>query len=358
MTRLRAKGVTFFYVSDDTFTLKRDLVIDICRRIIASGLNVVWVAISRVDCVDEEMLVWMRRAGCTQISYGVESGSREIRDLYRKRISEAAIRRAFDLTVRTGIMARAYFIYGSPGESERTIDASLALIRRIRPLSAIFYILDLFPGTALYEAFKRRTGAGDDIWLDRVEDILYYETDERLNKTTVMDFGRRLRQGYYALLPGFAAQIELVDDPNLYRLHADFLSRLGLTFSHGEYAMNPLIENGMATAVMLFKKSLEYYPDHRAFWGLGLVHQHRRRFEASLTILQRGIAHHKTSLDLHMALANSLMRLNRHPEARQHLEAFPNHPQAVEQLIRCCRFMGDRDGEQSWISRLNRLQRR
>jgi radical SAM superfamily enzyme YgiQ (UPF0313 family) len=356
MEILREKGVGFFFVSDDTFTLKRDLVIDICRRIVERRLDIVWAAISRVDCVDEEVLSWMRRAGCTQISYGVESGSRELRDRYRKRISEAAICRAFDLTVRYGIMARAYFIYGAPGESDQTIDESLALLRRIRPLSAIFYILDLFPGTALYEDYKRRTGASDDIWLDRVEDLLYFETDATLSKTTVLDFGRRLREGYLSLLPEFAAQIDLMDDPQLYPLHADFLSRLALTFSHGDYAINPLVENNLATAVMLFERSLGYHPDHRAFWGLGLVYQHLRRFDDSLAILQRGIEHHKTSPDLHMALANSLMRLNRYPEARQCLEAISDHPRAVEQLIRCCRFIGDREGEQTWIGRLNRLQ--
>lgn len=356
MEILREKGVGFFFVSDDTFTLKRDLVIDICRRIVERRLDIVWAAISRVDCVDEEILSWMRRAGCTQISYGVESGSRELRDRYRKRISEAAICRAFDLTVRYGIMARAYFIYGAPGESDQTIDESLALLRRIRPLSAIFYILDLFPGTALYEDYKQRTGASDDIWLDRVEDLLYFETDATLSKATVLDFGRRLREGYLSLLPEFAAQIDLMDDPQLYPLHADFLSRLALTFSHGDYAINPLVENNLATAVMLFERSLGYHPDHRAFWGLGLVYQHLRRFDDSLAILQRGIEHHKTSPDLHMALANSLMRLNRYPEARQCLEAISDHPRAVEQLIRCCRFIGDREGEQTWIGRLNRLQ--
>ncbi len=356
MVRLREKGVTFFFVSDDTFTLKRNLVIDICRRIVERRLDVVWAAISRVDCVDEEMLGWMRRAGCIQISYGVESGSREIRDRYRKRISEAAICRAFDLTVRYGIMARAYFIYGAPGESDRTIDESLALLRRIRPLSAIFYILDLFPGTAFYEAYKQRTGATDDIWLDRVEDMLYFETDETLSQATVLDFGQRLRQGYHALLPEFAGKIDLVDDPDLYPLHADFLSRLALTFSHGDYAMNPMVENSLQTAIMLFERSLGYHPDHRAFWGLGLVYQHLRRFDESVKVLQRGIDHHKTSVDLHMALANSLMRLNRYPEASQCLEAISNHPQAVEQLIRCCRFMGDREAEQTWKDRLNRLQ--
>jgi len=356
MERLREKGVTFFYVSDDTFTLKRELVIDICRRIIESRLNIIWVAISRVDCVDEEVLRWMRRAGCTQISYGVESGSQTIRDVYRKRISNAAICRAFDLTVRFGIMARAYFIYGAPGESDQTIEESLALIRRIRPLSAIFYILDVFPGTALYEDFKRRTGATDDIWLERIEDMLYFETDEALGRETVLAFGKRLREGYFTRLNEFAEQIELADDPDLYPLHADFLSRLALTFSHGDFAMNPLVENNPATAVMLFERSLTYHPDHRAFWGLGLVYQHLRRFDESVAILKRGIDHHTDSAELHMALANSLMRLNRYPEACQCLEAFSDHPQAVEQLVRCCRFMGDREGEQTWRLRLKRFQ--
>ncbi|MEE4111466.1 MAG: radical SAM protein [Desulfobacteraceae bacterium] len=356
MEMLRDKGVSFFFVSDDTFTLKRELVIDVCRRIVERRLDIVWAAISRVDCVDEEILGWMRRAGCTQISYGVEGGSRELRDRYRKRISDAAICRAFELTVRYGIMARAYFIYGAPGESDQTIDESLALLRRIRPLSAIFYILDLFPGTALYEDYKQRTGATDDIWLDRVEDLLYFETDATLSRATVLDFGRRLREGYLSLLPEFAAGIDLIDDPQFYPLHADFLSRLALTFSHGDYAVNPLVENNLATAVMLFERSLRYHPDHRAFWGLGLVYQHLRRFDESLAILQRGIQHHSTSVDLHMALASSLMRLNRYPEARQCLEAIPDHPRAVEQLIRCCRFMGDREGEQTWIGRLKNIQ--
>ncbi len=357
MVRLQEKGVRFFFVSDDTFTLKRELVIDICRRIVERRLDVVWVAISRVDCVDQEMLAWMRRAGCTQISYGVESGSQEIRDRYRKRISEADICRAFDLTVRTGILARAYFIYGAPGDAEQTIDESLALLRRIRPLSAIFYILDIFPGTALYEEYKQRSGASDDIWLDRVEDLLYFETDETLPRKTVLDFGRRFREGFLAQLSGFAGQIELVDDPTLYPLHADFLSRLALTFSHGDYAINPLVENNLTTAVMLFERSLDYHPDHRAFWGLGLVYQHLRRLDESVAVLKRGIDHHPTSVDLHMALANSLMRLNRYPEARRCLEALPDHHQTVEQLIRCCRFLGDREGEQAWVSRLKQLKR-
>jgi len=355
--QLHAKGVRFFFVSDDTFTLKRRLVIDICRRLIDLDLDVTWAAISRVDCVDAEMLAWMRRAGCTQISYGVESGSPEIRALYRKNISEEAICRAFELTVRFGILARAYFIYGAPGESDATIDASLTLLRRIRPLAAMFYILDLFPGTELYEAYKRRTGATDDIWLGRMEDILYFETDDVLTREQVLKFGRRLREGYFAMLPDFAARIELEDDPDLFPRHADFLSRLALTFSHGDYAANPMIADSPKTAIRLFERSLDYHPDHRAFWGLGLVYQHLRRLDESVEILQQGIEHHPASVDLHMALANSLMRLNRHSDAREFLAAVGDHPPAVELLIQCCRLMGDRQEERTWAERLRRLDR-
>jgi radical SAM superfamily enzyme YgiQ (UPF0313 family) len=355
LRRLHEKGVTFFYVSDDTFTLRRELVIDICRRIVAQRLDITWAAISRVDCVDATLLEWMRRAGCVQISFGVESGSSEIRERFCKRIDDAAIERAFALTVGRGIMARAYFIYGSPGETEATIDASLALIGRMRPLSAIFYILDLFPGTALYEDFKQRTGATDDIWLERVEDILYFETDDRLSRKTVLDFGKRLREGYFALLPQFARQLELVDAPRFYPLHADFLSRLALTFSHGDYAANALIPDSLATAIHLFEQALDYHPDHRAFWGLGLVYQRQQRLADSVTILQRGIDHHPASVDLHVTLADSLMRMKLWPQACLVLEKVADHPQALDRLIHCCRLMGDREKEHQWRAKRSRL---
>ncbi|WP_246804210.1 tetratricopeptide repeat protein [Desulfosarcina cetonica] len=176
-----------------------------------------------------------------------------------------------------------------------------------------------------------------------------------MSQQQVLDFGRRLREGFFSQLSRFAREIELVDDPELYPFHADFLSRLALTFSHGDYANNPLIKETLVTAVALFERALRYHPDHRAFWGLGLVYQHQCRFEASIDILEKGIRHHQSSVDLHMALAHSLMRLNRFQEARQRLEGFGDHPQAVEQLVHCCRLMADQTAAQTWAQRLSRL---
>ena len=176
------RGVRFFHFSDDTFTVDGKRVITICRMLMKKKLNINWTAISRVDAVTEEALAWMRKAGCVQISYGVESGSEKIRKFLNKRITTAQIKKAFALTTQYGILARAYFIYGCPGETQKTIEKTIDLIREIKPLSSIFYILDIFPGTALYEKYRRAGRISEDIWQRRIEDLLYFELDPSLTQ--------------------------------------------------------------------------------------------------------------------------------------------------------------------------------
>ena len=151
-------------------------------------MNITWNAISRVDHINEEILYWMRKAGCVQISYGVESGSEKIRNFLQKKINTDNILNAFTLTQRYGIMARAYFIYGCPEESWQTIQETIDLIGRIKPLSTVFYILDIFPGTRLYEDFKHRLKHTEDVWLKRIEDIMYFETDPDLTPELILAF--------------------------------------------------------------------------------------------------------------------------------------------------------------------------
>jgi anaerobic magnesium-protoporphyrin IX monomethyl ester cyclase len=335
LAMLASRGIRFFYVSDDTFTLNRALVIEVCRKIIQRGLTITWQAISKVNALNEEMLFWMRKAGCVQISYGVESGSVRIRRLLCKDIDTDQIIRAFDLTVAHGILARAYFIYGAPGENDRTIGETLDLVRRINPLSAIFYILDLFPGTALYEDFKIRTGATDDIWLERKEDILYYETDPHLDSSQVLAFGRRLRDTFHAWLPDMARNISLKVHPDLKSEQADFLSRLAMTFSHGDYSGIRGPVPPLETARILYEKSLAIGPDHRAFWGLALTLQHQGAWEQAVHTLEQGLAHFPGSRELHICLGIAYAARNRHEQALAHLLPFENTPEARPHIARC-----------------------
>lgn len=313
------KGIRFFYVSDDTFTLKPARVIAICKGILERGLAVPWVAISHVRCVEEEVLYWMRRAGCIQISFGVESGSATLRRHLGKEIEDREIARAFSLTSLYGILPRAYFIYGSPGETEGTIRETVALMERIRPLAAMFHVLTLFPGTALYEEAKTRLEIEDSLWLNRIEDIPYFEVDPSLSQETVLAFGRHLREAFYERLPGFADAIALCDREDLYPFHADFLSRLAMTFSHGEYAGNTLIPGKEDLAERLYRRSLSYAMNSRACLGLGILLQKKGRHEEALNSLWEGVRRFPREASLSVAAGVSLMNLGRWQEA---LEAF------------------------------------
>jgi len=281
-------------------------------------------------------LAWMRKAGCIQISFGVESGSPEIRRRLNKKISEQKIREAFRLTQRYGIMARAYFIYGCPGETRETIQETVDLMLEIKPLGAVFYILDLFPGTALYEDFKRRSSVTDDIWLERVEDILYFETDPHLSVDLILEFGRRLRESFYRNLPGFVEALDLIDDREFHPLHADFLSRLALTFDQGDYARIDAIANKPQIAHALYRRALFYHPDARAYLGLGILDQKAGRYVESLHTLEEGLSHFPDDEQLLTCQAVSQMNLGRFQEALASLACGPNHP-AAERLAAACR---------------------
>jgi len=346
---LYRKGIKFFYFSDDTFTMRADRVIQICKKIIERNLKITWFAISRVNHVDEEMLYWMRKAGCIQISYGVESGSEKTRAALNKNIRTDDIKRAFAMTINYGILARAYFIYGSPGESEETIQETIELIHEIKPMSAIFYILDIFPGTALYEDFQRRTKVGDDIWLEKIEDIMYFETDPRLSQDMILAFGQRLRADYFSYLPEFADAIELIDEKALYESHADFLSRLAMTFSHGEYAAIEDIPGKEEVAQRLYERSLSYYPNQRAYLGLGIIRQKKRNYEESVRILSEGVSQFPDDESLATCLGISYMNLSRFEEAREVFQKFSDSPNILPYISACYRALGDSEKESSGI---------
>lgn len=339
---LYRRGGRFFYVSDDTFTLNKRRVITTCKLMVEKKFDIAWAAISRVNCVDAEILSWMRKAGCVQLSYGVESGAQTMRRFFNKPLSTQQIERAFALTTRHGILARAYFIYGSPGENRSTIQATIDLMLRIKPLSTIFYILDIFPGTALYSDYLQRCAASDDVWLQRIEDLLYFETDPQLNAEEVLAFGERLREAFFTHLPHFVAAIDLLPDPAFAARHADFLSRLAMTFSHGDYAGHPQLPDSERIAEELYARALNYHPDHRAFLGLAVIQQKKGAFEASVATLQRGLQAYPASEALNICMAVSRMNLKAFDEALAHLLPFENSPQALPHIVACYQAKGDR----------------
>jgi radical SAM superfamily enzyme YgiQ (UPF0313 family) len=332
---LSGKGISHFYISDDTFTMDRDRVIALCQKLIHADLAVTWHAISRVDRVDPPLLAMMRKAGCIQISYGVESGSDAVRKRLGKPVPNDVAVQAFQQTAAAGMIPRAYFIYGSPGETKETIQKSVDLLMQLQPLGAVFYMLVTFPGTRLYEQARKTGRVTDEIWHKKIEDLPWFEVDGHLDFDQVQQFGHTLRKAFYDHLPQFAKNVKLANDPSLDRFHADFLSRLGMTFSHGDYSADDRITDPDGTAKILFERALACHPDLRAFLGLGMLSLKHRRLDSAITILDQGMAHFPDSKDLVLCKGICLMNQQRFAEARAWLSPFDQHADVRHYLAVC-----------------------
>lgn len=174
-------GVRHVYFSDDLFSLLPERVIEICKAIIDRRLEIVWMAETRVDCVDGEMLAWMRRAGCYRVYYGVESGSPKILRSINKRFTVDQVAEAFALTHGAGIEPCCFLMVGNPGETPHTIAETVDLVNAIRPATMpTIGITTILPGTELYELSKRQGLISDGYWLTDAAPPLYtgeYDVD-------------------------------------------------------------------------------------------------------------------------------------------------------------------------------------
>lgn len=149
---IRARyGLIYFSLRDDTFTADRARTIEFCRLLIEQRLYVMWNCQSRVTTLDEELLVWMKRAGCECVQLGVESGSQRILAQLGKSITPLQVEQAAGLIRKVGINLSIYLITDIPGETEDDLRQTMDLVRRIRPDDGYVSPLAYFPGTRLFE---------------------------------------------------------------------------------------------------------------------------------------------------------------------------------------------------------------
>lgn len=163
-----------FFV-DDTFTLNRKYVEDICCLMIRRELPVSWTCTTRAKQVDMELLQLMKRAGCKSIHIGAESGSPRILELIDKKIVVDDVVNVAELIRASGIECRLFLMAGLPTETPYDLRCTTELIRRIRPDETIMSMYVPIPGTPLYDFICSRYYPLDEIdWTTFSRDQLPY----------------------------------------------------------------------------------------------------------------------------------------------------------------------------------------
>jgi radical SAM superfamily enzyme YgiQ (UPF0313 family) len=181
-------GTRQFSFKDDSFTVNRKRVIDLCEALISEKLNIGWECNTRVDLVTEEMLAQMKKAGCNSIKVGVESGSEAVLGRMNKAITLDQVRRAAQWLRRAGIHWTGYFLIGTPGETREDVCRTVDLMYEIRPDFASVGVYEPFPGTAMFEEGVRRGLVKADMTLEEFFATLpndYYKTKTRRQLDTM-----------------------------------------------------------------------------------------------------------------------------------------------------------------------------
>lgn len=144
-------GAEWIVFLDDTFTLHRRRVIEMCDEIVRRGIRFSWFCLARADTLREDMLMKMREAGCVQLSIGVESGNQEILDAVHKGTKLEQVEQAFVLLKKLGFETRGSFILGLPYENRGTIRRTINFAKRLKLDRAFFNVCTPYPGTDVWQ---------------------------------------------------------------------------------------------------------------------------------------------------------------------------------------------------------------
>ena len=136
---------------DDTFTMLKDRVKDICRLMIQKGLHrrFRWLCNARVN-LDLDTMKLMKKAGCHLIIPGIESGSQEILRNIRKGTTLKQVHEYVENAKTAGLQIHACYMVGNKGETKETMQETLRLALELDTDTAQFYPLLPFPGTEAY----------------------------------------------------------------------------------------------------------------------------------------------------------------------------------------------------------------
>ncbi|GAG79593.1 unnamed protein product, partial [marine sediment metagenome] len=116
----------------------------------------IWSCSARPDCVSDELLKEMKEAGCTDIFFGIESGSDRIQKKIKKNLKLPDIYKVTETCSKLGIRMVASFMAGFPGETREDLNDTIKAILEIsaRGAKPQMSLLSFLADTPLHKTCK------------------------------------------------------------------------------------------------------------------------------------------------------------------------------------------------------------
>ncbi len=178
---------------DPNFTYKPDRAEKFCQELINSNIKIHWTCKTRVDLVTENLLKLMAKSGCYMISYGVESGKKEMLGALNKQIGVGHTLNAFKWTHNSGIRSLAYVIIGYPGEDEGSLEETKKLVKDIDPDFVLYNEFFLIPGSPLANQYH----AENKLNYDELIEFYFKEGSKDAARTRFSGQLKELNRSFY-----------------------------------------------------------------------------------------------------------------------------------------------------------------
>ncbi|MFH0985371.1 MAG: radical SAM protein [Candidatus Omnitrophota bacterium] len=166
MKLLEREGYTEVLIVDDTFTVHKKWVLEFCDLFTREKLSMRWNCHARVNTIDEEIVTAMKRAHCTGMAFGIESGNPEMLKKIDKQIDLDQAREAVRLCRKHGISTLCSYIFGHPGDTRETVNDTLRVAMELDSDYANFAMLIPMPGSKVFEDLMQK-GMIDQTHWDR-----------------------------------------------------------------------------------------------------------------------------------------------------------------------------------------------
>lgn len=189
MSTYKLDGVGFF---DDVFTMDKSRVIEFCQKLIKAKLKVSWWCEARANTIDQEVIAWMKRAGCKHIAMAIESGSNKILKNIKKAITVEQGLAAVKIIKQAGIKLKVFFMHSLPGETyddiKKTVFLNRYLENKFKVDESTQSLTMIYPGTAL-EHLAKASGllAKDFSWSKYFEENRFYPPLDRCKNMPVFE---------------------------------------------------------------------------------------------------------------------------------------------------------------------------
>ncbi len=159
-------GIKEIHIEDDNFTLDRKYVIEFCNKIIERKWDITLACPNgvRLDTLDENSLMLMKKAGFYSVSVGIESGSDEVLHLMKKSLNTKKIEEKIKLIRIVGLDIIGFFMIGYPGETREDIKKTINFACELDLKRANFMIFKPFPGTEIYKNLREENSLNHVDW--------------------------------------------------------------------------------------------------------------------------------------------------------------------------------------------------